>query len=67
MRISVNFHHDGIFSPSPLMYKGDVSIFRDVDFEGMTLIALQKILKGTFQFPIKGIYFLILVKSLIMV
>ncbi|GKA08693.1 hypothetical protein Tco_0688024 [Tanacetum coccineum] len=65
MRISVTFHHDGIFIPSPLMYKeGDASTIRDIEFEGITLIGLLKKLKGACQFPIKGIYFLIPGKEL---
>nr|GEU66131.1 60S ribosomal protein L34 [Tanacetum cinerariifolium] len=47
--------------PSPLMYKeGDASTVRDIEFEGMTLIGLLKKLKGACQFPVKGVYFLIL-------
>ncbi|GJV06440.1 hypothetical protein Tco_1344096 [Tanacetum coccineum] len=65
MRITVTFHHDGIFIPSPLMYKeGDASTLRDFEFEGMTLTGLLKKLKGACQFPIKGIYFLIPGKEL---
>ncbi|GKE62207.1 hypothetical protein Tco_1512574, partial [Tanacetum coccineum] len=65
MRITVTFHHDGIFIPSPLMYKeGDASTLRDIEFEGMTLLGLLKKLKGACQFPIKGIYFLIPGKEL---
>ncbi|GKB77268.1 hypothetical protein Tco_0944163, partial [Tanacetum coccineum] len=65
MRITVTFHHDGIFIPSPLMYKeGDASTLRDIEFEGMTLTGLLKKLKGACQFPIKGIYFLIPGKEL---
>nr|GEV23538.1 hypothetical protein [Tanacetum cinerariifolium] len=52
MRISVTFHHDVVFIPSPLMYKeGDASIIHDIKFEGMTLIGLLKKLKGACQFP----------------
>ncbi|GJV17706.1 hypothetical protein Tco_1363029 [Tanacetum coccineum] len=65
MRISVAFHHDGIFTPSPFMYKeGDASTIRDIEFEGMTLIGLLKKLKGACQIPVKGIYFLIPGKEL---
>ncbi|GJX40185.1 hypothetical protein Tco_0255175 [Tanacetum coccineum] len=47
------------------MYKeGDASTIRDIEFEGMTVIGLMKKLKGTCQFPIKGIYFLIPGKEL---
>ena len=60
MRLTVNFHHDGTFTPSPLMYKeGDVSKIPDIDFIGMTLIRLSKLISGACQFPVKGIYFLI--------
>ncbi|GKA19479.1 hypothetical protein Tco_0699394 [Tanacetum coccineum] len=55
MCITVTFHHDGIFIPSPLMYKeGDDSTLRDIEFEGMTLTGLLKKLKGACQFPIKA-------------
>ena len=60
MRLTVNFHHDGTFTPSPLMYKeGDVARIPDIDFVGMTLIRLSKLISGACQFPVKGIYFLI--------
>jgi hypothetical protein len=60
MRLIVNFHHDGTFTPSPLMYKeGDVARIPDIDFVGMTLIRLSKLISGACQFPVKGIYFLI--------
>nr|GEV62214.1 60S ribosomal protein L34 [Tanacetum cinerariifolium] len=65
MCISITFHHDGIFTTSPLMYKkGDASTIRDIEFEGMTLIELLKKLKGASQFPVTGIYFLIPDKEL---
>nr|GEY29662.1 60S ribosomal protein L34 [Tanacetum cinerariifolium] len=65
MRISITFHHDGIFTPSPLMYKEeDAFTIRDIEFEGMTLIGLLKKLKGACQFPVKCIYFRILGKEL---
>nr|GEZ40480.1 60S ribosomal protein L34 [Tanacetum cinerariifolium] len=38
MRLTVNFHHDGNFVQSPLMYQeGDESTIHDIDFEGMTV------------------------------
>ncbi|GKD94173.1 hypothetical protein Tco_1374010, partial [Tanacetum coccineum] len=47
------------------MYKeGDASTISDIEFEGMTVIGLMKKLKGTCQFPIKGIFFLIPGKEL---
>nr|GFD11551.1 60S ribosomal protein L34 [Tanacetum cinerariifolium] len=34
----VNFHHDGNFVPSPLMYQeGDESTIHDIGFEGMPI------------------------------
>nr|GEZ75812.1 60S ribosomal protein L34 [Tanacetum cinerariifolium] len=65
MRLIVNFHHDGNFVPSPLMYQeGDVSIIHDIEFEGMTVARLSKMLQGTCMFPVKGIFFLVLGKKL---
>ncbi|GJS36472.1 hypothetical protein Tco_0534854 [Tanacetum coccineum] len=61
----VNFHHDGNFVPSPLMYlEGEKSTIRDLEFEGMTFIRLSKLLQGTCMFPVKGIFFLIPSKEL---
>lgn len=58
MRLKVIFHHDGTFTPSPLSYvEGDVSTIEDIDFIGMTVIRLSKMLKGCCQFPVKGMYF----------
>ncbi|GJT81006.1 hypothetical protein Tco_1055348 [Tanacetum coccineum] len=55
MRLTVNFHHDGNFVPSPLMYQeGDESTIRDIKFEGMTFTRLSKMLQGTCMFPVKG-------------
>ncbi|GJX86569.1 hypothetical protein Tco_0337343 [Tanacetum coccineum] len=52
---NVNFHHDGNFVPSPLMYQeGEKSTIRDLEFEGMTVIRLSKLLQGTCMFPVKG-------------
>ncbi|GJW49371.1 hypothetical protein Tco_0090722 [Tanacetum coccineum] len=46
MRLTVNFHHDGNFVPSPLMYQeGEKSTIRDLEFEGMTVIRLSKLLQ----------------------
>nr|GEV72446.1 60S ribosomal protein L34 [Tanacetum cinerariifolium] len=60
MRLTVNFHHDGNFVPSPLMYQeGDQSTIHDIDFEGMTVARLSKMLQGTCMFPVKGIFFLV--------
>ncbi|GKB55398.1 hypothetical protein Tco_0906151 [Tanacetum coccineum] len=65
MRLTVNFHHDGNFVPSPLMYQeGEKSTIRDLEFEGMTVIRLSKLLQGTCMFPVKGIFFLIPGKEL---
>ncbi|GJT42693.1 hypothetical protein Tco_0951408 [Tanacetum coccineum] len=65
MRLTVNLHHDGNFVPSPLMYlEGEKSIIRDLEFEGMTLIRLSKLLQGTCMFLVKGIFFLIPGKEL---
>ncbi|GJV90855.1 hypothetical protein Tco_1538668 [Tanacetum coccineum] len=65
MHLTVNFHHDGNFVPSPLMYQeGDESTIRDIEFEGMTVIRLSKLLQGTCMFPVKGIFFLIPGKEL---
>ena len=58
MRLTVNFHHDGTFTPSPLQYvEGDVSTIRSIDFIGMTVIRLSKLLKGCCQYPVKGMYY----------
>ncbi|GJR50799.1 hypothetical protein Tco_1401320 [Tanacetum coccineum] len=55
MHLTVNFHHDGNFVPSPLMYQeGEKSTIRDLEFEGMTVIRLSKLLQGTCMFPVKG-------------
>ncbi|GKC99094.1 60S ribosomal protein L34 [Tanacetum coccineum] len=55
MRFTVNFHHDGTFVPSPLMYQeGDESTIRDIEFEGMTVIRLSKLLQGTCMFLVKA-------------
>ncbi|GJV94740.1 60S ribosomal protein L34 [Tanacetum coccineum] len=65
MRLTVNFHHDGNFVPSPLMYQeGDESTIRDIEFEGMTVARLSKMLQGTCMFPVKGIFFLVPGKEL---
>ncbi|GJY06498.1 hypothetical protein Tco_0373552 [Tanacetum coccineum] len=65
MHLTVNFHHDGNFVPSPLMYQeGEKSIICDLEFEGMTVIRLSKLLQGTCMFPVKGIFFLIPSKEL---
>ncbi|GJX47086.1 60S ribosomal protein L34 [Tanacetum coccineum] len=65
MRLTVNFHHDGNFVPSPLMYQeGDESIIHDIEFEGMTVARLSKMLQGTCMFPVKGIFFLVPGKEL---
>nr|GEX18556.1 60S ribosomal protein L34 [Tanacetum cinerariifolium] len=65
MHFTVNFHHDGNFVPSPLMYQeGDESIINDIDFEGMTVARLSKMLQGTCMFPVKGIFFLVPGKEL---
>ncbi|GJZ66165.1 hypothetical protein Tco_0622861 [Tanacetum coccineum] len=65
MRLTVNFHHDGTFVPSPLMYQeGDESTIHDIKFEGMTVIRLSKLLQGTCMFLVKGIFFLIPGKEL---
>nr|GEW11749.1 multidrug resistance-associated protein 5 [Tanacetum cinerariifolium] len=65
MRLTVNFHHDGNFVPSPLIYQeGDESIIHDIDFKGMTVARLSKILQGTCMFPVKGIFFLVPGKEL---
>nr|GEW34624.1 60S ribosomal protein L34 [Tanacetum cinerariifolium] len=65
MRLTVNFHHDGNFVPSPLMYQeGDESTIHDIDFEGMTVARLSKMLQGTCMFPVKGIFFLVPGKKL---
>ncbi|GKE47293.1 hypothetical protein Tco_1478551, partial [Tanacetum coccineum] len=55
MRLTVNFHHDGNFVPSPLMYQeGEKSTIRDLEYKGMTVIRLSKLLQGTCMFPVKG-------------
>nr|GEW14589.1 60S ribosomal protein L34 [Tanacetum cinerariifolium] len=55
MRLTVNFHHDGNFVPSPLMYQeGDESTIHDIKFEGMTVARLSKMLQETCVFPVKG-------------
>nr|GFB47685.1 60S ribosomal protein L34 [Tanacetum cinerariifolium] len=65
MHLTVNFHHDGNFVPSPLMYKeGDESTIDDIDFEGMTIARLSKMLQRTCMFPVKGIFFLVPGKEL---
>ncbi|GJX01946.1 60S ribosomal protein L34 [Tanacetum coccineum] len=38
--------------------------FHDLEFEGMTVIRLSKLLQGTCMFPVKGIFFLIPGKEL---
>nr|GEX34997.1 60S ribosomal protein L34 [Tanacetum cinerariifolium] len=64
MRLTINFHHDGTFVPSPLMYQGDESTIHDIEFEGMPVVRLSKLLQGTCMFPVKCIFFLIPVKEL---
>ncbi|GJZ88764.1 60S ribosomal protein L34 [Tanacetum coccineum] len=65
MRLTLNFHHDGNFVPSPLMYQeGDESTIHDIKFEGMTVARLSKMLQGTCMFPVKGILFLVPGKEL---
>ncbi|GJS56159.1 hypothetical protein Tco_0629521 [Tanacetum coccineum] len=65
MHLTVNFHHDGNFVPSPLMYlEGEKSIIRDLEFKGMIVIRLSKLLQGTCMFLVKGIFFLIPGKEL---
>nr|GEW05544.1 hydroxyproline-rich glycoprotein family protein [Tanacetum cinerariifolium] len=50
----VNFHHDGNFVPSPLMYQErDESTIHDIEFEEMTIGRLSKMLQGTCMFPVK--------------
>nr|GEY32710.1 hypothetical protein [Tanacetum cinerariifolium] len=47
------------------MYQeGDEFTIHDIEFEGMTVVRLSKLLQGTCMFPIKGIFFLIPVKEL---
>nr|GFB41962.1 60S ribosomal protein L34 [Tanacetum cinerariifolium] len=66
MRLTVSFYHDGNFVRSPLMYQeGDESTIHDIDFEGMTVARLSKMLQGTCMFPVKGIFFLVPGKELI--
>ncbi|GKD67937.1 hypothetical protein Tco_1322027 [Tanacetum coccineum] len=48
MRLTINFHHDGTFVPLPLMYQGAESTIRDIEFEGMIVIRLSKLLQGTY-------------------
>ncbi|GJY76699.1 hypothetical protein Tco_0481815 [Tanacetum coccineum] len=56
MRLTVNFHHDGNFVPSPFMYQEEEkSTIRDLEFEGMTVIRLSKLLQGTCMFPVKDL------------
>ncbi|GKA60902.1 hypothetical protein Tco_0760309, partial [Tanacetum coccineum] len=65
MRLTVNFHHDGNFVPSPLMYQeGEKSTICDLEFKGMTVIRLSKLLQGTCMFLVKGIFFFIPGKEL---
>ncbi|GJT04702.1 hypothetical protein Tco_0839164 [Tanacetum coccineum] len=65
MRLTVNFHHDGNFVPSNLMYQEeDESTICDIEFEGMTVARLSKMLQGTCMFPVKGIFFLVPGKEL---
>nr|GEU55220.1 hypothetical protein CTI12_AA204890 [Tanacetum cinerariifolium] len=65
MRLTINFHHDGNFVPSPLMYQeGHESTIDDIDFEGMTVARLSKMLQGTCMFLVKGIFFLVTGKEL---
>nr|GEW86811.1 60S ribosomal protein L34 [Tanacetum cinerariifolium] len=65
MRLTVNFYHDGNFVPSPLMYQeGDESTIDDIDFKGMTIARLSKMLQRTCMFPVKGIFFLVHGKEL---
>lgn len=65
MRLTVNFHHDGTFVPSPLQYQeGDVTTIKDIELEGMTVIGLKKQLKCACMYPVKGIFFLVHGKEL---
>nr|GEV08016.1 60S ribosomal protein L34 [Tanacetum cinerariifolium] len=60
-----NFHHDDNFVTSPLMYhEEDESTIHDIDFKGMIVARLSKMLQGTCMFPVKGIFFLVLGKEL---
>ncbi|GJV90856.1 hypothetical protein Tco_1538669 [Tanacetum coccineum] len=50
---------------APSLYqRGDESTIRDIEFEGMTVARLFKMLQGTCMFPIKGIFFLVPGKKL---
>ncbi|PWA87314.1 60S ribosomal protein L34 [Artemisia annua] len=65
MCLTFNLHHDGTFVPSPLMYQeGDRSTIRDIEFGGMIVIGLLKLLKGACMYPVKGIFFLVPGKEL---
>ncbi|GJU22021.1 hypothetical protein Tco_1155363 [Tanacetum coccineum] len=47
-----------------MYHEGDQSTMHDIEFEGMPVIRLSKLLQGTCMFRVKGIFFLIPSKEL---